>query len=84
MKFYMVKPEYDQCRRYTERPNHSLKVDGRLVRNELYTEKERAKLMNGDWMFEEVEVKKNRTYWFFGCRFNMDKNPNEDTCPCYI
>lgn len=69
MIYYRVKPEYDNAPRFKERPNHQLRQDGILVGNELYTERERAKIMNGDWMFDTVEVPKSRVYFFFGARF---------------
>lgn len=73
MLYYRVKPQYDNYIRYYERPNHTLKENGILVANELYTEKERAKIMNGDWFFEKVNINKNKTYFFFGVRFSQEK-----------
>jgi hypothetical protein len=69
MIYYRVKPEYDNKPRFKERPDHRLRQDGILVANELYTERERAKIMNGDWMFERVEIPKSKIYFFFGARF---------------
>ena len=69
MKFYRVKPEYDNYRAVSNGTGR-----GRfdiLVGNELYTEKERNRLANRDQCFDVVEVKKNQTYWFFGARFAM-------------
>lgn len=71
MKYYRVKEEYDNAPRYYERSDHSLRRDGILVGNELYTERERAKIMNGSWMFEEVTVSSRNTYHFFGARFQQ-------------
>lgn len=67
MKFYRVKPEFDNFRAVSNGTG-----EGRfdiLVGNELYTEKERNRLANSDKCFDVVEVKKNQTYWFFGARF---------------
>ena len=69
MIYYRVKEAYDNAPRYYERPTHQLRQSGILVGNELYTERERAKIMNGDWMFDRVEVPKNKVYFFFGARF---------------
>lgn len=69
MKYFRVKPEYDCKPRFYEKPNHQLRQDGALVGGELYTPTERAKIMNGAWMFEEVDISRKRTYWFFGARF---------------
>lgn len=69
MIYYKVKEDYDNNPRFYERQDHSLRQDGILVGNELYTESERAKIMNGDWMFDKVEVSKKNVYFFFGARF---------------
>lgn len=69
MIYYQVKKEYDNVTRYYERPDHKLKNGGILVANELYTERERTKIMNADYMFNKIEISKNRTYYFFGARF---------------
>ena len=60
MKYYKVKKEADQKRR----------KDGSIyVADELYTEKEAEKLnLNTDFM-QPVNINKNRTYFFFGARF---------------
>ena len=69
MLYYKVKEEYDNKPRFKERSNHQLKQDGILVGNELYTPCERAKIMNGNWMFDEVQISKFDTHIFFGARF---------------
>lgn len=69
MKYYRVKPAYDQTPKFMEKPDHRLNNVGILIGNELYTPCERAKIMNGPWMFDEVEIPKNRIYFFFGARF---------------
>ena len=73
MTYYKVKAEYDNVPRYKECSNHKLRQDGILVSGELYTPCERAKIMNGDWMFEPVQISKSKVYWFFGARFAMDE-----------
>lgn len=69
MKYYRVKPQYDNHPRFKEQTNHKLRQDGILIANELYTPRERAQIMNGNWFFDEIEVPKTKTYWFFGARF---------------
>lgn len=65
MKYYKVKPEYDQ-----KRVNPNVADANILVANELFTEKERSKMpFVPDECFEEVLVKKTSTYIFFGARF---------------
>lgn len=79
MTYYRVKPEYDNTT-YTRIDKRTGKrmYHGFLVANELYTLKELERMRNdgvsGLWdrKFEPVEVKKNRTYWFFGARFEME------------
>ena len=68
MKYYNVKPEYDNRTRYTLRYGQ-LVSDGILIANELYTEKEYQKLANYSGCFEEIDINKNNTYFFFGARF---------------
>ena len=87
MKYYKVKPQYDNCKL-----SRSFEI---LVGDELYTPKEwekacikwanRNTLRRGEnkevtpavkqefsSMFDIVEVPKNKTYWFFGARFKME------------
>lgn len=74
MRYYKVKPEYDQKQRIK---NHQYRVkrkpDGIFVANELYTAGELDKfyltLEEEHKMFEPVVIPKNKVYWFFGCRF---------------
>lgn len=68
MKYYRVKPEYDNKVRYVWRRGQGVS-DGILVGNELYTEREYQRLANYWAWFEEVEIPKTKTYWFFGARF---------------
>ena len=78
MKYYRVKPEYDNKRLLKFHRGGGLEFDGILVGKELYTVKEWVKLCNthlmGDLLnaVEEVEIKKSRVYWFFGARFEME------------
>ena len=64
MKFYKVVRDnvYDYLTGYT------------TIKNELLTEKERArkfKAVSGS-CFQPVEVSRKKTYWLFGARFEMD------------
>ena len=77
MRYYKVKPEYDQKKRIK---NHKLKIkrvqDGIFVANELYTAGELDKffmtLEEEQNCFDKVVIPKNKVYWFFGCRFAME------------
>jgi len=60
MKFYKVKKEADQKR------NAKINL---YIKDELFTEKEVEKYSLNKNFLEVVEVKKNKTYWFFGARF---------------
>ena len=72
MKFYRVKPEYDQT--YKNPHVHDCDI---LIANELYNEKERSKMKYvSDRCFDVVDVPKNETYFCFGARF-QDKNREE-------
>lgn len=44
-----------------------------LIKNELYTEKEREKEQIPFSYLEEVNISKKNIYWFFGARFEMNK-----------
>ena len=70
MKYYRVKQQYDQKKRYKWN-NHGQSVhDGTiLIAGELYTPGEFKKLANCLEWFEEVEIPKNKIYFFFGARF---------------
>lgn len=72
MRYYRVKPEYDNVTKYTAKNNGAVKADGILVANELYTPAEYNKLckhLNGSWMFDIIDISRKKTYWFFGARF---------------
>ena len=67
MKYYRIKPEYDNARLLKRA------FDGILISNELYTVKEWEKLVLkyrvSEAVCEPVNVKPKETYWFFGARF---------------
>lgn len=69
MIYYKVKPNSDQT------PfNNTI-----LVRNELYT-KIQLKAVNPNFIkthFDEVEINKNNTYYFFGARFSKQYPYNQ-------
>jgi hypothetical protein len=65
MKYYRVKPEYDNKTQYSKRGKYA----GIYVGNELYTEKEVERRHLNPGYMELVEVSKKKTYWFFGARF---------------
>ena len=60
MKYYKVKPEYDNKRRND---------NNIYVANELYTEKEVEKYHINKSYCDIVNIPKNETYFFFGVRF---------------
>lgn len=70
MRYYRVKPEYDNKTRYVWRYGQGV-PNGVLLANELYTPAEYRKLANYYAWFEEVEVPKNRTVIEFGARFAL-------------
>lgn len=71
MIYYRVKPEYDNKYRLTLIGHHTdvAKYDGVLIGGELYTPRERAKLLNHEYCFDKIEMPKSKIYWFFGARF---------------
>lgn len=71
MIYYRVKPEYYNKIRLTRIGHYTqiAKYDGVLIANELYTPRERERLLNHDKCFEKVEIKKSKIYFFFGARF---------------
>ena len=83
MRYYRVKPEYDQKQRIK---NHKYKIkrkpDGIFVANELYTAGELDKfyitLEEEHKMFEPVVIPKNKVYWFFGCRFAIEEGKDKE------
>ena len=72
MKYYKVKPEFDQRDKivFIGTNNTKTKLDGILIGNELYTPRERERIALSDKFFEIVNVPKNHSYWFFGARYN--------------
>lgn len=69
MKYYRVKKEYDNVKRYRVK-NGKHYYEGIYVGGELYTEKEVERMnLNKEYM-EVVEAPRNCSYWFFGARFN--------------
>ena len=69
MKYYRVKPEHDNKKRYKWNNHMQAVPAGILVENELYTATECKKLAIPPTWFEEVEIKKTETYICFGARF---------------
>lgn len=76
MIYYRVKPEFDnraKVHRDYGKTRYHYKYDI-FIANELYTpseielmRKKKIKLFNN--MFDEIEIPKNKTYFFFGARF---------------
>lgn len=66
MKYYKVQKE----KNYWDRNGKYLGV---AVKDELITEREMKK-QNFPFTdnFIPIEIKKTKTYWFFGCRFEME------------
>ena len=69
MKYYRVKPQYDNKIRYTWNNHRQGVNNGILIANELYSPKEFEKLSICPEWVEVVEIPKNKIYWFFGARF---------------
>lgn len=70
MVYYRVKPQADQTQIYNQRGKY---LDF-LIANELYTQSEYNKLIAKSKFkienkFEQIEIPKNKTYFFFGARF---------------
>lgn len=76
MKFYRVISSADGTPRVLKNKNDRFYINGELVRNELYTEKEKSKICNNKKCFEVVDISKKKTYWFFGARFEINKGYN--------
>lgn len=71
MKYYRVKPEYDNKTRYRLNRGGVCIPNSILIGNELYTAVERSKIANRKQMFDVIEIPKNRIYFCFGARFEM-------------
>ena len=70
MLYYRVKPEYDNKKRYRWNDHGQGVADGSiLVGNELYTPGEFRKIANSPAWFDKIQINKNKTYFFFGARF---------------
>ena len=64
MLYYKVKKEADQKRR----------KDGSIyIANELYTEKEAVRKHLNSAFMEPVEIPKNKIFWSFGARFQIEE-----------
>lgn len=73
MKYYRVKPEADNRKRYTLDKNGRRVTDFSIwVANELYTDKEISRFTGWESMVEAVEVSKRNIYFFFGARFECE------------
>ena len=70
MKYYRVKPEYDNARLLIRA---EISFDGILIGNELYTVKEWERLVLKDRVSEAVcdivNISPKETYWLFVARF---------------
>ena len=70
MKYFKVN---QQVRRIAKDKNGYPYFETDWIKNELYTEREMQKLKETHFIpegiFEQVEISKRKTYWFFGCRF---------------
>ena len=73
MKYYKVKPQYDNKTRYTRNNRQGVRENGIIVANELYTPSEFKKLALCPAWFEVVEISKRDIYTFFGARFEIKK-----------
>ena len=69
MVYYRVRKEFDNF------PKNPRIHDGNiLIGEELFTEKEFNKLPYVyAGAFEKVDIPKNKTYWFFGARFEKEE-----------
>lgn len=69
MKYYKVKPEFDNTNRYRFHKGGGLEIDGIYIANELYTANELKKYLDHANKVEPVEIPKSKIYFFFGARF---------------
>ena len=77
MKYYRVRPEYDNHPIFKRNGNMLTPADV-LIGNELYTKKELDKLFKTHTIgiihapvFEEIHIPKTRTFTMFGARFQI-------------
>ena len=64
MKYYQVKTQFDQRRKYPHTNNFDI-----LIAGELYTEKELLNFNADKSCFTEIELKAADTFYCFGARF---------------
>ena len=64
MKYYQVKAEYDQKRKYPNTSNFDI-----LIGEELYTEDELLSFNVDKSCFAEIELEAADTFYCFGARF---------------
>ena len=69
MKYYRVKPQYDNRVRHTRSNRYHNRSNGVLIGKELYTPSEFKKLAICPAWFEVVEISKQDVYTLFGARF---------------
>ena len=71
MIYYKVPLELDGKQIYTS-AGKSKTIYMPLVAHELFTEKECERYSLPKAKLTKIEIPKNRIYWFFGARFQMD------------
>ncbi len=69
MKYYRVPEKLDQKQLYTIKNGHRFPNGYFLIANELLTEAKCRKINAPIEKLEPVEIKKTKTYWCFGARF---------------
>ena len=69
MKYFKVKPEFDQRARYTMARGGGLNWDSIFIANELYTSAELKRYPGAAQYVEPVEIPKSKIYFCFGARF---------------
>lgn len=79
MQYYQVKPKADNKRLFAIKGGAYVNCGDFLIAKELYTPKEWEKIIKSHVFgcdpadcVEVVEVPKNKIYWFFGARFEME------------
>ena len=78
MRYYRIKPQYDNKPLCVIKRGKYVNCGDILIARELYTVKEWEKIVknhvfgyNPADCVEVVEIPKNKTYWFFGARFEI-------------
>lgn len=69
MKYYRVPEKLDQKTLYNIKNGHRIPNGYFLIANELLTEAKCRKINAPIEQLEPVEIKKTKTYWCFGARF---------------